>query len=78
MSSAAKAKIPASLRQTHVFRVLAEEGMKLDDRGRLGVNVMLFVPKQEPERNFAVSVTITTRNGQPAARVEQIRSVKAN
>jgi hypothetical protein len=78
VTSAAKAKLPAKLRQTHVFRVLAEEGMKVDDRGRLGFNILLFVPKQEPERNFAVSVAISNKNGQPAGRVEQILSKKAN
>lgn len=79
VSSAAKAKIPANLRQMRVFRVLAEEGMKVDDRGRLGVTVMLYEPKQEEtERHFAVSVAISAKNSQPTARVEQIRSVKAN
>lgn len=79
VSTAAKAKIPASQRQMRVFRVLAEEGMKVDDRGRLSVNVMLFEPKQEEtERHFAVSVAISAKNGQPTARVEQIRSIKAN
>lgn len=78
VSSAAKAKIPASQRQMRVFRVLAEEGMKVDDRGRLTVNVMVFEPKQEEtERHFAVSVAISAKNGQQTARVERIRSVKA-
>jgi hypothetical protein len=77
VASAAKAKIPASLRQIRVFRVMAEEGLKVDNRGRLGFTVLLFEPKQEEtERAFAASVTIKTKNGQPAARVEQVRSVK--
>jgi len=79
VSSAIMAKIPASQRQTRVFRVLAEEELKVDNRGRLGFKTMIFVPKQEEtERHFAVSVTISTKIGQPTARIEQIRSVKAN
>jgi len=79
VSPAIMAKIPASQRQTRVFRVLAEEELKVDNRGRLGFKTMIFVPKQEEtERHFAVSVAISTKNGQPTARIEQIRSVKAN
>jgi hypothetical protein len=79
VSSALKAKIPASQRQMRVFRVLAEEELKVDNSGRVGFKAMLFEPKQdETERDFAVSVAITSGKGQPTARVEQIRSVKAN
>lgn len=79
VSPAIMAKIPASQRQTRVFRVLAEEELKVDNRGRAGFRTMVFVPKrEETERHFAVSVTIATKSGQPTARIEQIRSVKAN
>jgi hypothetical protein len=79
VSSALKAKIPASQRQIRVFRVLAEEELKVDNSGRLSFKAMLYEPKQdETERDFAVSVAITAGKGQPTARVEQIRSVKAN
>jgi hypothetical protein len=79
VSPAIMAKIPASQRQTRVFRVLAEEELKVDNRGRAGFRTMVFVPKrEETERHFAVSVTIATKGGQPTARIEQIRSVKAN
>ena len=80
VSPTIKAKLPASRREGHAFRVRNELPIKLDAHGRLGFTVMLYVPKQDvdAELDFAVTVDITTKGGKPVARIASARRVKVD
>ena len=77
---ALKAKLPASRREGLSFRVREDEDLpvRLDARGHLTCTVMLYVPKQDPIQNFAVSVEIGRKAGTPVARISSIRRVKVD
>ncbi len=77
---ALKARLPASRREGLSFRVREEKELpvRLDVRGRITCTVMLYVPKQDPIQNFAVSVEIGRKAGKPVARIASIRRVKVD
>jgi len=78
VSPAVKAKLPASQREGHSFRVRENLPVKLDARGHLSCTVMLYVPKSDPILNYTVAVDISSKAGAPAARIVSIRRVKVD
>jgi hypothetical protein len=76
VSQAVKAKIAASARESHSFRVRQDLGVKLDARGHLRFKTMLYVPKGETELDYGIEVAIASKGDKPSARIVSMQRIK--
>lgn len=73
---AVRAKRPGRDLESLVFRVREDLPVKLDAKGNISFTTMLFVPKSAAEHpNYRVQIAITSRRGEPTARVVSVRWV---
>jgi hypothetical protein len=71
------ARLPPRNRKGNSFRVRTDLPLTLDERGRLRVTAMLYVPKGETSNDYKVQVNIRTTGGKPSAQVVSMRRVKS-
>jgi hypothetical protein len=76
VAPALRAKLPASQREGRAFRVLQEEGVKLDAHGHLRFKASLFIPKSESSLDYAVAVDIASSGAEPKARIVSVQKIK--
>lgn len=76
VSPAAKANVPARLREGFSVRVRQDLGVKLDAHGHLRFKAMLYVPKSETSLDDSIEIAITSKRGKPSARIASMRRIK--